>query len=194
MENWIIKIVFGIFLVITTAIRYPFAKTNKNNSIKRTYKSQIEFFLLLVAWLGMMVIPIVYIILPDYGYGNYKGNRWIQIIGIAIMPFTVWLFYRSHKDLGRNWSSSLEVRDHHSLCDSGVYKYIRHPMYSSIWLWVIIQALLLPNWIAGMSGLIAFGLLYILRIKKEEKMMEEEFGDDYLSYKKRTKRLIPTIL
>ena len=69
----------------------------------------------------------------------------------------LWLFYRSHKNLGRNWSATLEIQKGHNIVDAGVYKYIRHPIYSAIWLWVIIEALLLNNYIAGLSDLIRFG-------------------------------------
>jgi protein-S-isoprenylcysteine O-methyltransferase Ste14 len=67
-------------------------------------------------------------------------------------------------------------------------------MYSAIWLWVFIQALLLNNYIAGLSGLISFGILYIFRVKKEEQMMLAEFGEQYRKYIQRTKRIIPYML
>ena len=59
--------------------------------------------------------------------------------------------------LGRNWSATLEIQKGHNIVDAGVYKYIRYPIYSAIWLWVVIEALLLNNYIAGLSGLIRFG-------------------------------------
>jgi protein-S-isoprenylcysteine O-methyltransferase Ste14 len=64
-------------------------------------------------------------------------------------------------------------------------------MYSAFWLWSGAQALLLPNWIAGLGGLIAFGLTYLLRLSQEEQMLLEQFGDEYRAYMQRTKRLIP---
>jgi protein-S-isoprenylcysteine O-methyltransferase Ste14 len=76
---------------------------------------------------------------------------------------------------------------------TGVYGKIRHPMYSAIFLYVAAQAFLLPNWIAGPAGLIAFSIMYVLRLKLEEKMMLDSFGDEYLQYMKRTKRLIPGV-
>ena len=54
--------------------------------------------------------------------------------------------------LGRNWSITLEIRDSHRLVTDGLYRYVRHPMYTSFWLWAIAQALLIPNWIAGLQG------------------------------------------
>jgi protein-S-isoprenylcysteine O-methyltransferase Ste14 len=66
-------------------------------------------------------------------------------------------------------------------------------MYTAFWLWVVAQALLLPNWVAGLSGLIGFGTLYFLRVGEEEQLMLDTFGDSYRSYMARSKRLIPWV-
>jgi len=99
------------------------------------------------------------------------------------------LFYRSHADLGTNWSITLEVREQHRLITQGVYRRIRHPMYLALALYSIGQALVIPNWVAGPSNLIAFAILCALRVRAEERMMVEEFGDEYTAYSARTKRL-----
>jgi len=66
------------------------------------------------------------------------------------MIAALWLFCRSHLDLGQNWSQSLEIRKGHQLVTDGVYRFIRHPMYASIWIWCLAQGLLLENgWPGG---------------------------------------------
>ena len=57
----------------------------------------------------------------------------------------------------------------------------------------IAQALLIANWISGLSGIVGWGILYFLRINREERMMVETFGDAYRDYMRRTKRIIPLI-
>jgi len=103
------------------------------------------------------------------------------------------MFYLTHKALGTNWSVSLDVRKNHQLITKGVYRYMRHPMYTAFWLWALAQALLLPNWVAGLSGIVGFALLYFVRVNREEQLMIDTFGEDYRSYMLRTKRLIPWI-
>jgi protein-S-isoprenylcysteine O-methyltransferase Ste14 len=105
----------------------------------------------------------------------------------------LWLFRRSHKDLGRQWSASLEIRESHQIVRGGVYRRIRHPMYASFWLWALAQALLLPNTMAAMSGLVAIGILFFTRIDFEERMLLEAFGEDYRTYMRETNRIIPGI-
>ncbi len=77
------------------------------------------------------------------------------------------------------------------LVTEGVYRCIRHPMYTSMWLWSIAQALLLWNWIAGWASLALFLPLYVLRVPREERMMLEYFGDAYRMYMNRTARVVP---
>src|SRR5258705_12904216 len=73
------------------------------------------------------------------------------------------MFKLTHRALGRNWSVRLDVREDHQLITEGIYRKIRHPMYSAFWLWAFAQALLLPNWVAGFSGLVGFGILFFVK-------------------------------
>jgi len=78
------------------------------------------------------------------------------------------MFQLTHRALGRNWSVSLDVREGHQLITDGIYRRIRHPMYSAFWLWALAQALVLPNWVAGFAGLPVFGILFFGRIARKK--------------------------
>lgn len=194
MNPLILKIGYGIIALVTFIIRYPHEKRNKSNKIRKDRISTLEKVLLLFVMLGMMVLPLVYIFSDWFSFADYYLPLVFQVTGLLLIVPMAWLFYRSHKDLGSNWSVSLEIREGHNVVNTGVYKRIRHPMYTAIFLWCICQALLLNNYISGLSGLWSFGLLYIFRVKREEEMMMEEFGNEYFDYAKKTKRIIPFIL
>ena len=66
-------------------------------------------------------------------------------------------------------------------------------MYASIWLWDVAQAMLLQNWLAGCSALLAFTVLYFLRTPREEQLMCESFGEEYHEYMRQTGRLFPRL-
>ena len=107
---------------------------------------------------------------------------------MALFALGLWLFHRSHADLGTNWSISLDVREGHRLVTGGVYRRVRHPMYLSLILYALGQALSLPNWVAGPSYLAAMSLIFLLRLGPEERMMREEFGADWEAYAESTGR------
>lgn len=178
---------------MTGVIRYPHEKRQKKNEIIGGKKAGLENILLAGAFLGMMILPLLYVFTPLFEFADYQLPSWVSILGLVMIPLALWLFYRSHNDLGLNWSPSLEVRSGHSLVTRGVYQYVRHPMYTSIWIWCLIQALLLHNYIGGLSGLVFFGLLYCLRVGREEDMMVDQFGEEYQAYMKKTGRLLPKV-
>src|SRR6185436_11289554 len=111
--------------------------------------------------------------------------------GALLYAVGLWLFHRSHMDLGSNWSISLELREQHRLVTEGVYRRMRHPMYTSLLLFSAGQALVVPNWIAGPSYLLVMAVLIGCGLGPEERMMREEFGKEYEDYAARTRRLIP---
>ena len=154
-----------------------------------------ERLLLGLVFVGMFFIPAVYALTSWLDGADYRlspGARGrIGGIGAAILASAVWLFWRSHADLGRNWSPWLQLREEHQLVTTGVYRSIRHPMYASQWLWCVAQPLLLQNWIAGWAGPLLFLPLYLSRVPREEQMMLDEFGEAYRAYMRRTGRVIP---
>ncbi|MEM1359066.1 MAG: protein-S-isoprenylcysteine O-methyltransferase [Bacteroidota bacterium] len=194
MNPLLLKIGFFVIVVGTGIIRYPHEKRNKANQVTTDKKKGLEQLLLFFVFLGMMILPMLYIFTNWLSFADYQLPVLWQVLGLVLIVPGLWLFYRSHYDLGRNWSVSLEIREGHNIVNSGVYKLIRHPMYLAIFLLVIAQALLLNNYVAGPAGLLFFGLLYLLRVGREEKMMIQQFGEEYVAYMKSTKRIIPYLL
>ncbi len=94
--------------------------------------------------------------------------------------------------LGLVESARLRIVEDHKLITTGVYKYIRHPLY----LGEICRNIGVPLFFNSMLGLVfvMIGNLFLLvRIVTEEEMLVEEFGEQYIEYRKRTKKLIPFV-
>ena len=92
--------------------------------------------------------------------------------------------------IGRSYSSTLVIREDHKLVTHGIYHYIRHPIY----LGVILAAIGIPMYSSSLAGILIMSALipiFLIRIKFEERMLTDEFGDVYLTYKKSTRKLIP---
>ncbi|HZB38969.1 MAG TPA: protein-S-isoprenylcysteine O-methyltransferase [Beijerinckiaceae bacterium] len=185
------KMVWVAGIVAWYLIRYPFERKAKRVRVVAGARSTAERIGLAAGTLGLGVAPAIYVATGFPRAADYAARPWAVVLGTIVYAAALWLFHRSHKDLGRNWSITLEIRDQHRLVSNGIYGLIRHPMYSSFWLMALGQALLLPNWVAGLAGLVGFGVLYFLRVGHEERMMLETFGDEYRAYMARTKRIIP---
>jgi protein-S-isoprenylcysteine O-methyltransferase Ste14 len=174
------------------AIRAPHGHRSRSVKVSRSFKSTPEMIVLTLAWLGFFV-PLIWVASPLFSFADYPLRLTPLVLGVGCYAAGLWLFRRSHADLGRFWSITLEVREGHRLITQGVYRRTRHPMYAAVFLYSIGQALALPNWFAGPSYLVVFGLLFAVRVGAEERMMVETFGDEYVAYRARTKRLIPGV-
>jgi protein-S-isoprenylcysteine O-methyltransferase Ste14 len=192
MNPWIAKAVVLASTVVMIAIRAPHGRRSRNVRVATSHKTPLETGLLVLAWVGFFV-PLIWVASPAFSLAEYPLGTGAFIGGVMCLVIGLWLFYRSHADLGTNWSITLEVREQHRLITRGVYRRIRHPMYLALVLYSVGQALVIPNWVAGPANLIVFAILLALRLRAEERMMGEAFGDEYAVYSARTKRLVPGV-
>jgi protein-S-isoprenylcysteine O-methyltransferase Ste14 len=191
MNEIVFKIVFAALFIIYILIRVPFDKEYKQIEKIKTLNSLTEKFLLILMSIGLLFIPLIWLFTPFLNDFEIEFPLWLRIVGIAISIISLFYFRWIHKTLGANWSPTLEIRKGHQLIITGPFKRIRHPMYLQIWLWSISQVLIVSNLFAGFSGIIAWSILYFIRVPKEEKMMIDYFGDKYAEYMKQTGRIFP---
>jgi len=189
----IFEIVFWAALVVEMTIRAPINKARKKEKMTEQRVSSQEKLLLILLLLGMFIVPLIYSASTWLDFANYALPAWAGWIGAVLIVLALIVFWRAHVDLKTNWSPSLEIREKHELITRGIYGYIRHPMYASQWLWVIAQPLLLQNWLAGWLNLVVFIFFYSLRVRAEEKMMIDTFGEQYREYMKKVGAVFPNL-
>ncbi|MDQ0318486.1 protein-S-isoprenylcysteine O-methyltransferase Ste14 [Pararhizobium capsulatum DSM 1112] len=185
------EIVWVLGIVAWCIIRYPFERRAKRVPVVSNRRTVSEAVGLAAALAGLAIVPGFYVATGIPGAADYTSHLWAVVIGAILFCTAMWVFRRTHKQLGRNWSITLEIRQKHELISAGPYSLVRHPMYTSFLLMGLSQAFLLSNWVAGMAGLIGFAVLFFLRVDKEERMMLEVFGPEYSAYMAKTKRIIP---
>lgn len=189
LEPW--NFVFLIGFVIYFGIRHVFIGRTRHEPKAVRRMDLMEKILLAGMMPGVLLLPLLYLFTPLLGFADYQLPTAVLATGAITLFASLWLFWRSHSDLGQNWSVSLELREQHTLITNGVYRRVRHPMYASIWLWALGQGMLLQNWLAGWAVVPAFAAMYLLRTPREEKLMCEKFGDEYRAYMRQTGRLFP---
>jgi protein-S-isoprenylcysteine O-methyltransferase Ste14 len=192
MSPWYAKAVLLAASAAMVVIRAPHGQRSRRVKVAQSRKGPLEVALLTLAWISFFV-PLVWVFSPVLAFADYRLRPAPFAAGVVLYAAGLWLFHRSHADLGEFWSITLEVREKHRLVTEGVYRRIRHPMYSALFLYSLGQALVVPNWLAGPSYGVAFGLLFALRIRAEERMMRETFPGEYEAYAARTKRLVPGV-
>jgi protein-S-isoprenylcysteine O-methyltransferase Ste14 len=192
MNPWFAKTLILAASIAMVVIRAPHGQRSRTVPVVRNRKGTIEKILLTIAWIAFF-LPLIWIVTPVFSFADYPLHPIPFAAGTACLVLGLWLFHRSHKDLGANWSISLELRENHRLVTEGIYRRIRHPMYLGFLVYSAGQSLALPNWFVGPSYLAAMVLLIALRLGPEERMMREEFGSDYETYQQATWRLLPGV-
>ena len=186
------EIIFLAGFITGSVIRKIYTAGRRGVKAEKKYSNLLDIILVGSAGVGM-AMPLLYLFTPWLDFAHYNLPGWCGWVGTVLFAGAIFMLWRSHADLARNWSATLRIMEQHSLVTSGVYRHIRHPMYTAHLLWAIAQGLLLANWIAGLAFLVLSVPLYLVRIPKEERMMLEHFGEQYRSYMSRTGRLIPRI-
>jgi protein-S-isoprenylcysteine O-methyltransferase Ste14 len=135
--------------------------------------------------------------------GYFLGAGWLLEAGFhlpgfvrllalscAIVALALWTW--TQVVLGRYWSAQLALRDKHELVTWGPYKYVRHPMYTAIFVWISSLAIVAANWffVLAAAGTIA---VLLVRTPKEENMMLSMFSARYQEYMKHTGRYLPRL-
>ncbi len=191
MTPTIAKLIWLAFGIGWFVLRMQPRRRARQTPVRYSGRDLREYVLLAASLAGLGIIPVVYIAAHFPRSADYPFVPVLSYLGIAVDVACLWLFHRTHRDLGHNWSVSLDVRERHTLVTTGVYALMRHPMYTGFWLMAVAQLLLLPNWVAGPAGVVGFGILYFGRVGREEEMMIATFGDEYRSYMRRTARVVP---
>jgi protein-S-isoprenylcysteine O-methyltransferase Ste14 len=193
MTPTVAKVIWLAFGIAWFALRYEPRRRAKRTPVRHSGRDTREIVLLTVSFCGLGVVPAVYLASHFPRFADYPFVPLQGYLGVAVYSCALWMFHLTHRDLGRNWSVSLDVRENHTLVTTGIYALVRHPMYSGFWLMALAQVLLLPNWIAGPAGLVGFGTLFFGRVRREEAMMMAAFGEEYRAYMNRTARVVPWI-
>jgi len=192
MFNSTFKIVYIIEFFVVFVVRQTYTARYRKTPIATKRTQLIDLGLLALIGLGMLT-PLIYVFTDRLDFADYILPDWIGWLGVLLFGVAIWLLWRSHADLGRNWTPTPGPRGEHTLITTGIYRSIRHPMYAAHLLWGVAQAMILHNWIAGLSLIVFLVPQYLLRVGQEEEMMLEEFGQTYREYTERTGRIVPRL-
>lgn len=149
-------------------------------------------------WLPLIVAALL------LGNGDWYGHSWLRekfvphhdlvgLIGLALSIAGAVIACWARYSLGSNWSVSVQEKEHHALIQGGVYRWVRHPIYSGLLLLFTGNALIVGDY----RGIVAVAVIFVsfwLKLKKEEKILAATFGEQYDAYKDGTKALIPFVL
>lgn len=143
----------------------------------------------LVLWLS----PVVYLLNPAWMAWSKIGlPEWVRWLGVGIGIVSTGLIYWLFSSIGSGISPTSATRQQHTLVTSGLYHWVRHPLYTVGSSMFISFGMMADNWFIAALGVFAF-IAMAIRTPKEEANLIEKFGDEYREYMKRTGRFLPRL-
>ena len=103
--------------------------------------------------------------------------------------FAVW--GRIH--LGKYWSGIISLKEGHQLIRTGPYRLVRHPLYTGF-LGGVLGSTITAHTVEAGLGFFFMVIAYLIKIRREETLLTQQFGEEYLKFKRAVKKLIPYVL
>lgn len=196
MNENIFRILAAVILLTGMGISSYFrikADKQTGEKISRKVDGSVMMNFIKIGGLILWLSPFVYLINPAWMAWSKIGlPEWVRWLGVGFGVIGVFGIYWLFSSIGSGISPTSATRKEHKLVTNGIYKYIRHPLYtfgSSLFLSFGMMA---DNWFIALLGILAF-IGMAIRTPKEEANLIEKFGDEYREYMKRTGRFLPKL-
>jgi len=173
--SWIILVVYWIIQAKTNA------QTSFVSELSSLVKLTVSAFIIYVPIFGWLVKEL------------YSANIWINVLGIILCGVGVFFMVWARHILGKNWSGKVMIQEDHSLIKEAPYSLVRHPQYFGFLLALLGTTLVLGQLFSFIWFLLMV-VSMIIKSKQEDKLLMNEFPNEYPDYKKKVKMLFPFIL
>lgn len=106
---------------------------------------------------------------------------------------SAWLVMSAVNKLGKQWAVSARLLEDHQLITDGPYRFVRNPIYTGMFGMLIATGISASHWWALLAACVLFWYGTLIRIKVEENLLRESFGEAFENYAARVPALIPRI-
>jgi protein-S-isoprenylcysteine O-methyltransferase Ste14 len=187
-------VVAGFFLVIVIALPFRVRSQATGEKLDRAQEGIAMMIVLrlggLAVWAGVIAFMIDPALMAWSSIRLPAGARWT---GVGLTIITAVLLTWTLRSLGPNLTDTVVTRAAHTLVTRGPYRWVRHPFYDCVAVFVVAISLMMANWFIIASGMLMFALLAI-RSRTEEQKLLERFGEPYRAYRAATGRFLPRML
>lgn len=169
------------------------ADKESGEKIPRSVDGPVMMTIIKVGGLLLWLCPLLYIIYPSWMQWSKIGlPEWARIAGIGLGVICVFLIYWLFSSIGSGISPTSATRKEHQLITGGIYRWIRHPLYTVGSMTFLSFGLIADNWFLMFLGMLTF-IIMAIRTPREEQNLIEKFGEEYVNYMGRTGRFFPRI-
>jgi protein-S-isoprenylcysteine O-methyltransferase Ste14 len=110
---------------------------------------------------------------------------------VALAVGSIWLTISAVRVLGKQWSFQARLVEGHRLVTDGPYALVRHPIYTGMLGMLLATALAFAHFVVLVPALILYGAGTVVRVRSEEKLLREAFGQAFEEYASRVPAVLP---
>ncbi len=183
-----IVIAATVIRILWLVIEYPYLRRYKIVSARDWDKHSAKL------WDFANLIEPIGLVLGAIGFGRIQVlSQFVAPCGLTFLVAGIIIRWSAIRTLGQFFTGTVLIKDGHQLIRSGLYKYARHPAYTGTLVAHVGLGLSFGSWVSLLFSSLPYLVAAFYRMHVEEKVLEEEFGVEYLNYMKATKRLIPNV-
>lgn len=124
---------------------------------------------------------------------SLAGELLLAVVAVALAWVSNWWCLRAVRVLGKQWTLHARVIQGHELITEGPYGIVRNPIYLGMFGLMVATGLALAAWWALLGAVAAFLIGNLIRIRAEEKLLQETFGEQFSEYARRVPAFLPPI-
>jgi protein-S-isoprenylcysteine O-methyltransferase Ste14 len=149
---------------------------------------------LMVLWVVIFTsITAASTIAAVYPAPAVEGAGWMQNAALVVLAVGLFIRVTAIYTLGRSFTANVSIHATQTLHQAGLFRFMRHPSYTGMVLIFLARGLRLQNWLSLIIIIVPPVAALLYRIHVEEAALTGAFGEQYVDYSQRTKRLIPGV-
>ena len=147
-----------------------------------------------ILWITIFISVNIGVALSFQRVGYFgAGSSVFPIIGIVVIVCGLLIRWIAIVSLKRQFTVDVAITKDHRIVSEGIYRFVRHPAYAGSILSFLGLGLCFANIISLVVVVPPICAAFLYRIRVEEKVLMDAFGEEYVRYCASTKRLIPGI-
>jgi protein-S-isoprenylcysteine O-methyltransferase Ste14 len=184
-------VIVGFLAIILITLSHRIKSQATGEKLDRMQEGLFMLVTLRLAGAVLWVSAIAYMIDPAWmAWSSVPLPIWLRWTAVGLFALTAGLLIWTLRSLGTNLTDTVVTRQAHTLVTRGPYRWVRHPFYDCMAMFVLSIALTAANWFMFGAGVAVFSLL-AARTRTEEDKLLARFGEPYRAYKMRTGRFLP---